>query len=87
MPGNYRVAVIGHTGRGNYGHNPDTVWLDLPETEIVVGADEDEAGRAHAAARLQVPRADPHYPEMLARLGFPDRAVLHSPAYARTATL
>ena len=21
-----RVAVIGHTGRGNYGHGLDTVW-------------------------------------------------------------
>ena len=29
-----RVGVIGHTGRGNYGHGLDTMWKDVPETEI-----------------------------------------------------
>ena len=48
MSKTYRVAVIGRTGRGNYGHDLDTVWLDLPETEIVAVADEDEAGRGQA---------------------------------------
>lgn len=28
-----RVAVVGHTGRGNFGHGLDTVWLDVPATE------------------------------------------------------
>jgi hypothetical protein len=31
----YRVAVIGRTGRGNYGHDMDVVWRDLPNVEIV----------------------------------------------------
>ncbi|MFN5897235.1 MAG: gfo/Idh/MocA family oxidoreductase, partial [Planctomyces sp.] len=26
-----RVAVIGHTGRGNYGHGLDTMWQQIPE--------------------------------------------------------
>jgi predicted dehydrogenase len=30
-----RVGVIGHTGRGNFGHGLDTVWRKIPTTEIV----------------------------------------------------
>jgi predicted dehydrogenase len=52
MPAKYRVGVIGHTGRGDYGHSLDTVWLQLPETQIVGVTDPDEAGRAAAAKRL-----------------------------------
>lgn len=48
----YRVAVIGHTGHGDYGHGIDTVWLDLPQCEIVGVADADEKGRAAAVKRL-----------------------------------
>jgi predicted dehydrogenase len=40
----WRVGIIGHTGRGNYGHGLDTVWLSVPETEIVAIADADPAG-------------------------------------------
>jgi predicted dehydrogenase len=49
---NYRVAVIGHTGHGDYGHGIDTVWLDLRQCEIVGVADADEKGRAAAVKRL-----------------------------------
>jgi len=42
----YRVAVIGATGRGDYGHGIDTVWLQLDNVDIVAVADQDEAGRA-----------------------------------------
>lgn len=34
---NYRVAIIGHTGQGNYGHGLDTVWKRLPEQFTVAG--------------------------------------------------
>jgi predicted dehydrogenase len=63
----YRVAVIGHTGRGNYGHDLDTVWLDLPEVKIVAVADASDEGRARAADRLSAPSAYADYREMLAR--------------------
>src|SRR6266849_3225771 len=63
----YRVAVSGRTGRGNYGHDLDTVWLDLPKVEIVAVADEAAEGRARAAERLQAPKAYADYSEMLAR--------------------
>ena len=48
-----RVAVIGHTGRGNYGHGLDRVWLQIPETEIVAVADPDAKGLAEARKRLK----------------------------------
>ena len=43
-----RVAIIGHTGRGNFGHGLDTVWLKIPNVEIVGVAD---AGGAPALAK------------------------------------
>jgi predicted dehydrogenase len=48
----YRVAVIGHTGRGNYGHGLDRVWLEVPETQVVAVADADPNGLAQAVQRL-----------------------------------
>ena len=35
MPAKYRVAVIGRTGRGDYGHGLSDAWQDVPQTEIV----------------------------------------------------
>ena len=63
----YRVAVIGRTGKGNYGHGLDTVWLNHDRAEIVAVADEDDTGRAAAAQRLKAPRAYADYREMLAK--------------------
>lgn len=60
-----RVAVIGRTGKGNYGHDLDRVWLRLPNVEIVAVADEDEKGRAEAAKRLKAPQAYADYRAML----------------------
>ena len=65
MPRNYRVAVIGRTGKGNYGHGLDVVWKALDNVQLVAVADEDEKGRAAAAARLGVKNAYADYREML----------------------
>jgi predicted dehydrogenase len=65
MPTKYRIGVIGHTGRGDYGHNLDTAWLDLPEVEIVGVADPDEQGRAAAVKRLGTRRAFADYRKLL----------------------
>lgn len=65
MKSKYRVGVIGHTGRGNYGHGIDTCWLQIPESEIVAVADADEAGRAAAAKRLSAPQAFADYRKLL----------------------
>ncbi len=61
-----RVAVIGHTGHGGYGHGLDTMWLKMPETEIVGVADPDAAGLAGALKKLQVERGFADYRQMLA---------------------
>lgn len=60
-----RVAVIGHTGRGNYGHGLDTVWLSVPETKIVAVADPNAAGLAAAKKRLQTEHGFEDYRAML----------------------
>jgi hypothetical protein len=62
----YRVAVIGRTGKGDYGHGLDTVWVNHPRAEPVAVADEDEAGRAAAAKRLGVKATYADYRKMLA---------------------
>ena len=62
----YRVGIIGHTGRGNYGHGLDTVWSHLPDCELVAVADADPAGLKATAARLKAPRAYSDYRKMLA---------------------
>ena len=64
MAAKYRVGVIGHTGRGNYGHGLDTVWLAMPETQIVGVADADDAGRNKAVQRLSAPHAFADYREL-----------------------
>src|SRR5947209_4648512 len=65
MPARYRVAVIGRTGRGNYGHGLDVVWKALDNVEVVAVADEDDRGRAAAARRLGAPAAYADYRRML----------------------
>jgi predicted dehydrogenase len=61
----YKVAVIGRTGKGNYGHGLDVVWNDIDRTEVVAVADEDAKGRVAAAGRLKAPNAYADYREML----------------------
>jgi predicted dehydrogenase len=63
----YRAAVIGRTGRGNYGHDLDVALRDQPRLTLVAVADEDPAGRAAAAKRLGVAQAYADYREMLDR--------------------
>jgi predicted dehydrogenase len=65
MPKTYHVAVIGRTGKGNYGHGLDVVWKAIDRVEIVAVADEDEKGRTAAAERLQVKNSYADYRKML----------------------
>ena len=62
----FRVAVIGHTGRGGYGHGLDTMWVGLPETEIVAVADADAKGLEGALKTLRVTRGFADYRKLLA---------------------
>ena len=47
-----KAAVIGHTGKGNYGHGLDVVWNDVPGVNTVAVADHDPAGREAAMKRI-----------------------------------
>src|SRR5262245_51679988 len=60
-----RVAVIGHTGRGNYGHGIDTMWLHVPGTEIVAVADADAKGLEVELKKLKVEKGFADYRKML----------------------
>ena len=61
----YRVGVIGHTGRGNYGHGLDVVWKAFPSAEIVSVADPVAEGLAKAQERTGAKRTYSDYREML----------------------
>ncbi|MFO0951735.1 MAG: Gfo/Idh/MocA family oxidoreductase [Isosphaeraceae bacterium] len=63
----YRAAVIGRTGRGDYGHGLDVVWKDYPGVDLVAVADDNPKGLAAAAKRLGVSKAYADYREMLDR--------------------
>lgn len=63
-----RVAVIGHTGRGNYGHGLDTMWLKIPAVEIAAVADADAAGLAAAQKKLGVTQGFADYRQMLSKV-------------------
>jgi len=66
MPTKYRVGIIGHTGRGNYGHGIDTVWAHFKDRcEVVAVADADEKGRADAVKRVQAAKAYADYRQLL----------------------
>ncbi len=61
-----RVGIIGHTGRGNYGHGLDTVWGKLSDLASVVAvADADPAGLASAQKKLKLDKGYLDYHTML----------------------
>src|SRR5438874_2739342 len=65
MPNPFRVAVIGRTGRGNYGHGLDIVWRQVRNVQIVGVADDNEQGRVAAQKRLGAKNAYADYRDML----------------------
>src|SRR6266480_1626668 len=66
MARNWRVAVIGRTGKGGYGHGLDVVWQAFDNVEIVAVADENEAGGAAVARKLKAGKVYADYRQMLA---------------------
>jgi predicted dehydrogenase len=49
----YKAAIIGHTGKGDYGHGLDVIFNDHPQIEVVAFADPAPSGK---------PKAPKHYP-------------------------
>ncbi|MBN1817491.1 MAG: Gfo/Idh/MocA family oxidoreductase [Sedimentisphaerales bacterium] len=64
-PARYRVAVLGHTGRGDYGHGLDIVWNDIEQAEVVAVADPNPEGLAAATRRLSISKGYADYRRML----------------------
>ena len=66
----FRVAVIGHTGRGDYGHGLDTMWQQIPRTQVVAVADPDPSGLDRAQRKLALPpsQAFADYRQMLEKI-------------------
>lgn len=62
-----RAAIIGHTGRGDYGHGLDLIFNELPNVEVVAVADPDANGRAAASKKSKAARQYADYHEMLAK--------------------
>lgn len=50
--GIFRVAVIGHGGRGGFGHGLESMWLNVPGTQVVAVADADAKSLAGALGKL-----------------------------------
>ncbi|MCP4464421.1 MAG: gfo/Idh/MocA family oxidoreductase, partial [Planctomycetaceae bacterium] len=48
----WSVAVIGHTGRGDYGHGLDTVWRHVSNATVNGVADADATGLAREVIKL-----------------------------------
>lgn len=65
MPQRYRAGVIGRTGRGNYGHGLDRVYLEMDEIDITAVADDDPNGLREAGKRLGVLNMYADYRDML----------------------
>ena len=65
MDRRYRAGVIGRTGRGNYGHGLDTVYLEMDDVDIIAVADDDPDGLREAGRRLGVRNLYTDYREML----------------------
>ena len=59
----YRVAVMGHTGRGDFGHGLDKMWQKIGNTETV--AISDSAGIEYAKRRMPGVEAFGDYRVML----------------------
>ena len=76
----WRVAVIGHSGRGDFGHGLETPWRRSPEAEIVGVADAGRDGEAKAQKRFSGTRFFSDYRRMLGELK-PD-IVLIAPRHA-----
>ena len=65
MAKKYRVGVIGHTGKGGYGHGLDRVCAEIPQTEVIAIADPDKSGREAAVERTGAKRGYAEYQKML----------------------
>ncbi len=63
----YTACVIGHSGRGEFGHSVDQIFTDRADVQLLAVADPVAAGRAKAMQRSKALRQYADYREMLAK--------------------
>ena len=63
----WRVGLIGHTGRGDFGHGLSTVWLEFPDTEIIAVADADAKGLEREQGKTGAKHAFADFREMISQ--------------------
>jgi len=61
-----KAAIIGHTGRGDYGHELDEIFIDREDLELVAIADADETGLRKTENKLAPVRGYRDYQKLLA---------------------
>ena len=64
-PKTLKAAVVGHTGRGDYGHGLDGIFAGRRGVELIAVCDPDPAGRRKTAQKTGVLREFADYREML----------------------
>lgn len=65
MKKRWRAAIIGDTGRGDFGHNLEMAFNGLEQVTVVGLADPNDTGRVRAAARAGAQHEYADYREML----------------------
>jgi predicted dehydrogenase len=63
----YRVGIIGATGRGDYGHAVDVPFTKFSNVQVVALADADAKGLAKAIERIKPQKSYSDYREMLSK--------------------
>lgn len=63
--GPLKAAVIGHTGRGDYGHGLDGIFQNRSGVQLVALADPDDAGRARVGKKIGATKLYSDYRELL----------------------
>src|SRR3989442_2743802 len=63
----YTAAIIGHSGRGDYGHSVDQIFTNRDDVQLLAIADPLAEGLAKAMQRSQALRQYENYHEMLVK--------------------
>tara|TARA_B100000408_G_scaffold94021_1_gene72369 strand:- start:23 stop:733 length:711 start_codon:yes stop_codon:yes gene_type:complete len=66
MNNKYRVAIIGHTGRGGYGHYLDLAFSGVEGAEVIAVSDPDDLGRHNTLEKTGAQNGYSDYNQMLA---------------------
>jgi predicted dehydrogenase len=64
----YKVAIIGHTGRGNFGHGLDTMWASVEGVKVVAVSDAGAGASGPDVTRFPNAKAYVDYQTMLAEV-------------------